>query len=156
MKIQQIIAALAAFALCVSASGDPLAFGTAGAPVSGTQQIAPGTVGTGIEAYVVEGGALVLTNGDITLTAPAAGERPAIAANGGALRVASALAAPDGLLVAGDSEPLVQTEFYPNAYNHSSTSSLFAAGRNIDDYAPAMGKLIKRLSDVSRPLDGPP
>ena len=143
-------------ALIVVASADTLTFGTSDVPVSGTQQIASGTVATGVEAHIAEGETLVLTNGDITLNAPAAGEKPSIAVDGGKLRVASALAAPDGLLVAGDSEMLVQTEFYPNAYNHSTTSSLFAAGKNIDDYVPAAGKCILRLSDMSNPKSACP
>ena len=154
--IAAVVALFAACAATLSVSADTLTFGAPDARVSGQEQIAPGTVATSIKAYVNEGETLVLTNGDITLNAPVAGERPVIAADGGALRVASALTAPDGLLVTGDSEMLVQTEFYPNAYNHSITSSLFAEGKNIDDYAPAMGKIIRRLSDITSPLDGRP
>lgn len=50
----------------------PVTFGTPGEPVSGTREIAPGTVATGLEAHVAEGGTLVLTNGDVTLNAPSA------------------------------------------------------------------------------------
>lgn len=144
------------FAAVFAASADTLTFGTPGEPVSGTREIAPGTVATGLEAHVVEGGTLVLTNGDVTLNAPAAGELPTISASGGALRVASDLAAPGGLRVAGRGEVIVREEFYPQAYNHSPTASLFAAGKNIDDFMPIDGKRISNMRELSNPKPGYP
>ena len=151
-------AALAAQLVCTSAlllashaGGTVLEIGSAGAPATGVYELSAGTTATGVRAYVQEGTELVVTNGDLRLDAPSAGTLPEVFQHGGTVRLASAMSAPDGLLLKSDSKMLVQEDFYPSAWNHSPTATLFATGRDIDDYIPVMGKRTSRPSGSPTP-----
>jgi hypothetical protein len=150
---------IALFAGCFSiaaAMGDVLRYGTAETPVDGTVELSDGTVATGVEAHIVEGSELILTNGDLRLDAPAADVPPEIVRYGGGVRVASDVSAPDGLVLRSDSKTLVQENFYPQAWNHSPTATLFATGKNLDEYVPGVGKRSTWLWDMDDPQPGYP